>query len=166
MFRVYTWQRIRRHQMPTFTPLLSLCAGNSPVVGEFPAQSPVTRSFDVSLIFAWTNSLANNGDAGDLRCHCAQYDVTVMSQSKILSWYYAHWPGYRPSQWSHSNYSNRVISGYGKTNKVYYCNVVHIYDTVLALLEIQITGLILGLHPANERRRYKVTPSLIGWAQS
>ena len=28
------------------------------------------------------------------------------------------------------------------------------------------TGLILGLHPANERRRYKVTPSLIGWAQA
>ena len=25
--------------------------------------------------------------------------------------------------------------------------------------------LILGLRPANERRRYKVTPSLIGWAQ-
>ena len=29
-----------------------------------------------------------------------------------------------------------------------------------------LTGLILGLHPAKERRRYKVTPSLIGWAQS
>ena len=28
------------------------------------------------------------------------------------------------------------------------------------------TGLILGLHPANERRRYKVTPSLIGRAQA
>ena len=27
-------------------------------------------------------------------------------------------------------------------------------------------GLILGLRPANERRRYKVTPSLIGWAQT
>ena len=27
-------------------------------------------------------------------------------------------------------------------------------------------GLILGLRPANERRCYKVTPSLIGWAQS
>ena len=27
-------------------------------------------------------------------------------------------------------------------------------------------GLILGLHPANERRRYKVTTSLIGWAQT
>ena len=30
----------------------------------------------------------------------------------------------------------------------------------------QYTGLILGLHPANERCRYKVTPSLIGWAQT
>ena len=29
-----------------------------------------------------------------------------------------------------------------------------------------ISGLILGLHPANERRRYKVTPSLIGWVQT
>ena len=31
---------------------------------------------------------------------------------------------------------------------------------------IYIPGLILGLRPANERRRYKVTPSLIGWAQT
>ena len=29
-----------------------------------------------------------------------------------------------------------------------------------------LTGLILGLHPANERRRYFVTTSLIGWAQT
>ena len=29
-----------------------------------------------------------------------------------------------------------------------------------------ITGLILGLCPANEGRRYQVTPSLIGWAQT
>ena len=27
-------------------------------------------------------------------------------------------------------------------------------------------GLILGLHPANERRRYFVTKSLIGWVQA
>ena len=27
-------------------------------------------------------------------------------------------------------------------------------------------GLILGLHPANERRRYFVTMSLIGWVQA
>ena len=36
-----------RHQMETFSTLLALCAGNSPVPGEFPAQRPVTRSFDV-----------------------------------------------------------------------------------------------------------------------
>ena len=31
-----------------------------------------------SLISTWTNGWANNGDADDLRCHCAHYDVTVM----------------------------------------------------------------------------------------
>ena len=39
-----TWWR---HQMETFSALLALCAGNSPVTGEFPTQGPVSRSFDV-----------------------------------------------------------------------------------------------------------------------
>ena len=30
----------------------------------------------------------------------------------------------------------------------------------------QVTELILGLHLANERRRYKVTLSLSGWVQT
>ena len=33
--------------METFSALLAICAENSPVPGEFPAQRPVTRSFDV-----------------------------------------------------------------------------------------------------------------------
>ena len=36
-----------RHQMETFSALLTNCAGNSPVSGEFPAQRPVRRSADV-----------------------------------------------------------------------------------------------------------------------
>ena len=40
----WTWWR---HQMETFSALLAICAGNSPVSGEFPAQRPVTRNFDV-----------------------------------------------------------------------------------------------------------------------
>ena len=36
-----------RHQMETFSALLAICAGNSPVSGELPAQRTVTRSFDV-----------------------------------------------------------------------------------------------------------------------
>ena len=39
-----TWWR---HQMETFSALLAICVGNSPVPGEFPTQRPVTRSFDV-----------------------------------------------------------------------------------------------------------------------
>ena len=38
-----------RHQMETFSALLAFCVGNSPVTGEFPAQRPVTRSFDIFL---------------------------------------------------------------------------------------------------------------------
>ena len=36
-----------RHQMETFSALLALCTGNSPVTGEFPSQRPVMRSFEV-----------------------------------------------------------------------------------------------------------------------
>ena len=38
-----------RHQMGTFSGLLAICAGNSPASCEFPAQKPVTRSFDAFL---------------------------------------------------------------------------------------------------------------------
>ena len=38
-----------RHQMETFSAQLAMCAGNSPVPGEFPTQRPMTRSFDVSF---------------------------------------------------------------------------------------------------------------------
>ena len=62
------------HQMETFSALLAICAGNSPVT----AQRPVTWSFDVFLICAWINSWVNNDEAGDLRLHRAHYDVTVM----------------------------------------------------------------------------------------
>ena len=35
------------HQMYTLSALLAICAGNSPVTGEFLSQRPMTRSFDV-----------------------------------------------------------------------------------------------------------------------
>ena len=44
ILRSWSWWR---HQMETFSALLAICAGNSPVPGEFPTQRPVTRSFDV-----------------------------------------------------------------------------------------------------------------------
>ena len=36
-----------RHQMETFSALLAIYAGNSPVSGEFPTQRTLTWSFDV-----------------------------------------------------------------------------------------------------------------------
>ena len=39
-----TWWR---NQMETYFALLDLCVGHSPVVGEFPSQRPMMRSFDV-----------------------------------------------------------------------------------------------------------------------
>ena len=36
-----------RHQMETFSALLTLCAAIPPVTGGYPSQRPVTRSFDV-----------------------------------------------------------------------------------------------------------------------
>ena len=43
---VWLWSSWWRHQMETFSALLAICVGNSPVTGEFTTQRPVTRSFD------------------------------------------------------------------------------------------------------------------------
>ena len=71
--------------METFSTLLAICAGNSPVPGEFPAQRPVTQSFDVFFdlrLNKWLSKQSwgwvNNGEAGDLRRHRVHYDVIVM----------------------------------------------------------------------------------------
>ena len=66
----------RCHQMKTFSALLAICAGNSQVTGEFPAQRPVTRSFGIIFDLHLSNGWVNNRGAGDLRRHRAHYDIT------------------------------------------------------------------------------------------
>ena len=65
--------------METFSALLAIGQGNSPITGEFPAQRPVTRSFDVFF-----DLRLNNRDAGDLRRHTTHYDVTVMENENAF----------------------------------------------------------------------------------
>ena len=60
-----------RHQMVTFSGLLALCYGNSPVTGEFPSQMPTSGALIFSLVCAWTNGWLKNWNAGDLRRHRA-----------------------------------------------------------------------------------------------
>ena len=72
---VSTWWR---HQMETFSALLAICAGNSPVPGEFPAQMPVTQSFDVFFDLRLNRRLSKQSWGWWLRRYRAHYDVIVM----------------------------------------------------------------------------------------
>ena len=61
----------------TFSASLALCAGNSPVPGEFPSQRPVTRSFDVFFDLCLNKRLSKQSwgwwfemPSRSLWCHC------------------------------------------------------------------------------------------------
>ena len=72
--------------METFSALLDICAGNSPATDEFPAQRPVTRSFDVFF------DLCLNGEAGDFRRRRAHYNVTVMwALVRVMAWHLTYY---------------------------------------------------------------------------
>ena len=68
--------------METFSALLAICARNSPVPGEFPAQRPVTRSFDVFFNLHLNKRLSKHSWGDDLRSHRAHYDVIVMDRKR------------------------------------------------------------------------------------
>ena len=92
-----------------FVAFLALCAGNSTATGEFLSQRPVTRSFDVDSDLR-LNKRLSNWDAGDLRRHCAHYDITAMCYKMVycgafvwcimgfVLWNY-YWPMYHLQLW-------------------------------------------------------------------
>ena len=95
-----------RHEMETFSALLAIWAGNSPVTGEFPAQleGQWRGALMFSLICPRINGWVNNHEAGDLRRHRAHYDVTVM-------WAMLSMPTFRFSSniwWTFFTFSLRV----------------------------------------------------------
>ena len=67
-----------RHQMETFSALLALCAGNSPVPVNSPHKGQWRGALMFTLICARINDWVNNREAGDLRRHLDHYDVIVM----------------------------------------------------------------------------------------
>ena len=65
--------------METFSALLAICAGNSPVSGvNSPHKGQWRGTLMFSLICTWINGWVNNGEAGDLRRYRAHSDVTIM----------------------------------------------------------------------------------------
>ena len=66
-----------RHQMETFSASLALHEGN-PLVTVDSLHKGQWQALMFSFIYAWTNAWANNRNAGDLRRHCAHYDINIM----------------------------------------------------------------------------------------
>ena len=103
-----------RHQMETFSELLALCTGNSPVTGEFHAQRPVTRSFDVFFDLRLNECWVNHREAGYSRRRRAHYDATVMismlsyttclNYIKVLGWWLSKLGSWR-IQWTNGHRS-------------------------------------------------------------
>ena len=113
-----------------------------------------------SLIYACIKDWVNNREAGDFRRHRAHYDVILMSYCVC----YSRGKGRLGSKGAYDipaallmtitlwmGRVERHIPVYGCMDDVGAKGTYHI-----------LAGLILGLRPANERRQYKVTPSLIG----
>ena len=92
----FPWQQMRtqripacsmawwRHQMETFSALLALCAGNSPVPVNPPHKGQWRGALMFPLIYAWINDWVNNREAGDLRRQRGHYDVIVMVKSSYF----------------------------------------------------------------------------------
>ena len=86
-----------RHQMETFSALLAICAGNSPVTGEFPTKRPVTRGFDVFLDLHLNKQLSKQSwgwwfetPSRSLWRHCNATDCLGYTNEYILAPHY--WP--------------------------------------------------------------------------
>ena len=72
-----------RHQMETFSALLAICAGNSPITGEFPAQRPVARSVDVFFYLRLNKRLSKH--SWGWWFETPYYDVIGMPWPLLLS---------------------------------------------------------------------------------
>ena len=77
-YRMCTWNTWWRHQMETFSTLLAICPGTHRPPVNSPHKGQWRGDFMVFFIYAWINSWVNNSETGDLRRHCAHYDVIVM----------------------------------------------------------------------------------------
>ena len=71
--------------METIFALLALCEGNSPALGEFPSQRPVTRNFDVFFDLRLNKRLSIPSRRHELRRHRAHCGVTVVKPSAAMN---------------------------------------------------------------------------------
>ena len=90
--------------METFSALLALCAGNSPVPVNSPHKGQWRGALIFSLICARINDWVNYHEAGDLRRHRGHYDVSVMERGKHIIVWYIPWYNMVTSWYEHTCY--------------------------------------------------------------
>ena len=86
-----------RHQMQTFSALLAICARNSPGTGEFPAQRPVTRSFEVFFDLHLNKQLSKQSwgwwfetISCSLWRHCNEVHILLLLQNRNAVFYFKY----------------------------------------------------------------------------
>ena len=86
-----------RHQMKHFPRYWPFVRGIHRSPADFPCKGQWRGTLMYSLICAWTNSWANNRDAGDFKRHRVHCDVIVMEclvmwsfQITYSTWYASH----------------------------------------------------------------------------
>ena len=71
--------------MKTISALLGICAGNSPVTGEFPSQRPVTQSFYVFVDLHLNKRLSKPLWGWYLRRHVDEFENMHLIEFLIAS---------------------------------------------------------------------------------
>ena len=71
--------------METFSALLAICAGNSPVPVNSPHKGQWRGVLMFSLICVWINGWVNNREAGDLRCHRGHCNA-LRTYNALMCW--------------------------------------------------------------------------------
>ena len=111
--------------METFSALLAICAGNSPVPGEFPTQRPVTRSFDIYFDLhpnKWLSKQSWGWWFETLSCSLWRHrNERVFFKYSYRLLEHLHWP-----YW-HYVPGCLVLQSSG------YCSVCHVYSAPLKL---------------------------------
>ena len=191
----------RRSRKTSKLPVTGLCAGNSPMAGEFPAQrasnvenvsiwwrhhdvimyflltaqTEICGQLDICFVIDSSGSIRDNQDPNkqDNWLTVLQFVNQIIKDQKIVI-------GPRKTQVGLVKFSNRAELMFDLDT---YDNKIELTNAVLrksrqtgfrvvvishfVMTDVWYQGwLILGMRPANGRRRYKVTLSLISWAQT
>ena len=145
-----------RHQMDTFSALLIICKGDSPVDTLHKGQCRGALMF--SLFCAWTNGWVNN--ASYLRRHRAHNDVTVMRNINCVS-------TNRSKQRKLLMYMHSSILCILRDKRLLSYGMAftgHYSDVIMGAMASRITSLTIvysNVYSGADQRKHQSSPSLV-----